>query len=214
MIDRTKQKNMNVDHAMTPARRATTRDLHLSPRQASPTMPRARPANGHLAHLSPRKIAIFRALYLGDLLLAVPALRSIRTGFPDAEITLIGLPWAASFARRFSRYIDRFVEFVGYPGIQEVDADPEKCKAELEEQRAYGYDLVIQMHGSGRVSDEFALALEGQVTVGYYEDIPPDGLTLGVSYPEDEPEVLRNLGLARLLGCSNLDPKLEFPLFN
>lgn len=165
-------------------------------------------------NLRPRKIAIFRALHLGDLLLAVPALRSIRTCFPYAEITLIGLPWAASFARRFSRYIDRFVEFVGYPGIQEGDADPEKCEAELEEQRAYGYDLVIQMHGSGRVSDEFALALKGQVTVGYYEDIPPAGLTVGMPYPEDEPEVLRNLGLARLLGCSNLDPKLEFPLFN
>ena len=165
-------------------------------------------------HWQPRKIAIFRALYLGDLLLAVPALRSIRAGFPGAEITLIGLPWAASFARRFSRYIDRFVEFVGYPGIQEVDADPEKCDAELEEQRAYGYDLVIQMHGSGQVSDEFALALNGQVTVGYYEDMLPPGLTAGMPYPKDEPEVLRNLGLARLLGCPNLDPELEFPLFN
>src|SRR5947208_4188371 len=160
------------------------------------------------------RIAIFRALYLGDLLLAVPALRSIRTGFPGAEITLIGLPWAASFARRFSRYIDRFVEFVGYPGIQEVDADPEKCDAGLEEQRAYGYDLVIQMHGSGRVSDEFALALNGQVTVGYYEDILPAGLTVGMPYPEDEPEVLRNLRLASLLGCPNLDPELDFPFFN
>ena len=176
----------------------------------------ARPAGAYefICNQQPRKIAVFRALYLGDLLLAVPALRSIRTGFPGAEITLIGLPWAASFARRFSRYIDRFVEFVGYPGIQEVDADPEKCDAELEEQRAYGYDLVIQMHGSGRVSDEFALALNGQVTVGYYEDILPAGLTAGMPYPEDEPEVLRNLGLARLLGCPNLDPELEFPLFN
>jgi len=191
LIDRTKQKKMDVDHGMTPVA-----------------------AYEFICNLQPRKIAVFRALYLGDLLLAVPALRSIRTGFPGAEITLIGLPWAASFARRFSRYIDRFVEFVGYPGIQEVDADPEKCDAGLEEQRAYGYDLVIQMHGNGRVSDEFALALNGQVTVGYYEDILPAGLTVGMPYPEDEPEVLRNLGLARLLGCRNLDPELEFPLFN
>src|SRR5947209_6053097 len=146
MIDRTRQTNMVVgEMASFPI-----------------------PVNGRLAHLSPRKIAIFRALYLGDLLLAVPALRSIRTGFPGAEITLIGLPWAASFARRFSRYIDRFVEFAGYPGIDEVHADPESMLRFLEEQRAYSYNLVIQMHGSGRVSDQFVLALNGQVTVGYY----------------------------------------------
>lgn len=161
-----------------------------------------------------RKIAIFRALYLGDLLLAVPALRAIRAAFPSAEITLIGLPWAASFVQRFSHYIDRFVEFVGYPGIDEIVIDPQRIQHFLTEQRNYAYDLVIQMHGDGQVSDHFALSLAGQVTVGYYKKRPPAGLTLGEPYPEDEPEVLRNLGLAKLLGCRNLDPKLEFPLFD
>src|SRR5437667_5895510 len=162
----------------------------------------------------PRKIAIFRALHLGDLLLAVPALRSMRARFREAEITLIGLSWAAAFAGRFSCYIDRFVEFAGYPGIEEVDADPERTQSFLDEQRAYGYDLVVQMHGGGGISDQFALDLDGQITVGYYEHTPPDGLTLGMPYPEDWPEVYRNLGLTQLLGCEDLDPKLEFPLFN
>jgi ADP-heptose:LPS heptosyltransferase len=162
----------------------------------------------------PQKIAIFRALYLGDMLLCVPALRAIRQRFPRAEITLIGLPWSASFARRFSCYIDRFVEFVGFPGIKEVPVKQEHLERFLCEQRAYGYDLVIQMHGSGQVSDHFVLALHGRKTVGYYEDTAPEGLTCGLPYPEDQPEVLRNLGLARLLGCANLDPALEFPLLN
>lgn len=160
-----------------------------------------------------RRIAIFRALYLGDLLLAVPALRALRAGFPDAEITLIGLPWAASFARRFRHYIDRFVEFAGYPGIQEVAFIPEQTMRFLVEQRAYGYDLVIQMHGSGRTSDALAIALGGRVTVGYYDGEQPAGLTLGQPYPEGWPEVFRNLGLAYLLGCPNGYPALEFPLF-
>ncbi len=117
---------------------------------------------------NPRRIAIFRALQLGDLLLAVPALRAIREQFPDAEITLIGLPWAASFVQRFHRYVDRFVEFGGYPGIDEVETTPERIREFLAEQRNYAYDLVIQMHGSGKTSNACVLAMGGRVTVGYY----------------------------------------------
>lgn len=160
-----------------------------------------------------KKIAVFRALYLGDMLLAMPALRAIRRHFSGAEITLIGLPWAESFARRFASYIDRFVEFGGYAGIEEVEFEEGRSQQFVDEQRAYGYDVVVQMHGSGCVSNRVALALDGKVTVGYYEDVPPDGLTLGMPYPHDEPEVLRNLGLAKLLGCCELDTHLEFPLF-
>lgn len=163
---------------------------------------------------NPQRVAVFRALQLGDLLQAVPALRALQAGFPDAEITLIGLPWAKSFVQRFHHYVDRFVEFVGFPGIGEVEVVPERTALFIKEQRAYGYDLVIQMHGSGRTSNRFVLALGGRMTVGYYDDQRPEGLTLGAPYPHDEPEVLQNLGLAKLLGCPNCDPRLEFPLCN
>ncbi|MBX6342254.1 MAG: LPS biosynthesis glycosyltransferase, partial [Thermomicrobiaceae bacterium] len=123
----------------------------------------------------PRRIAILRALHLGDLLLAVPALRSLRAGFPAAEITLIGLPWAAAFASRFRRYVDRFVEFGGYPGIGEVPLVAERVERFVAEQRAYGYDLVVQLHGSGQTSNPAALALGGPATVGYYVGAPPAG---------------------------------------
>jgi len=163
----------------------------------------------------PRRIAVFRALYLGDLLLAVPALRALREGFPQAEITLIGLPWAASFAHRFRRYVDRFVEFVGYPGISEVPVNMERIKPFLDAQQAYGYDLVVQMHGSGQTSNAFVLALGGRTTAGYTIgtfSAASRALTWSAPYPTDQPEVLRNLGLAALAGCAHLDPTLEFPL--
>ncbi|GCF07519.1 glycosyltransferase family 9 protein [Dictyobacter arantiisoli] len=157
-------------------------------------------------------IAIFRALQLGDLLVAVPALRALRAQFPAAEITLIGLPWAAAFVERYRCYLDHFVEFAGYPGLNEVVVDEERTQRFIEEQRARNYDLVLQMHGSGQSSNPLALALHGKRTAGYYKGRPPSGLTLAAEYPETLPEVQRNLGLAALVGCSELDPRLEFPL--
>lgn len=160
----------------------------------------------------PRRIAVLRALQLGDLLLATPALRSIRSGFPGAEITLIGLPWAAQFAERFARYIDRFVEFPGYPGIIETPFDPERTRTFMREQHAYGYDIAIQMHGNGRVSNQFVLDLQPRVSVGCYVGEPPKGLTLAMAYPSRGAEIRRNLQLAKLLGCPNRSTGLEFPL--
>jgi len=161
---------------------------------------------------NPQRIAIFRALQLGDLLQAVPAFRAIRAGFPNAEITLIGLPWARSFVQRFHHYIDRFVEFAGFPGIVEVEFIAERTSRSIKEQQAYGYDLVIQMHGSGQASNPFVLALEGKNTAGYYEGKRPQGLTIGAPYLHDQHEIYRNLGLATLLGCAKGDLRLEFPL--
>ena len=144
------------------------------------------------------RIVVFRALQLGDLLVAIPAFRALRHRFPHAEITLLGLPWAASFVQRFACYIDRFVEFVGYPGIVEVPVSARRTERFLTEQRAYRYDVALQMHGSGQTSNPFVLALGASVTVGYYEETL-GGLTFGAPYPHDQHEIERNLTLVALL---------------
>jgi ADP-heptose:LPS heptosyltransferase len=164
-------------------------------------------------HWQPRRIAILRALHLGDLLLAVPALRALRKRFPQAEITLIGLPWATSFVQRYQHYLDRFVEFGGYPGIIETPIDTDRMQRFLDEQRAYGYDLAIQMHGSGNASNPCTLTIGAQITVGYYTGTRPVELDIGVPYPDDQHEIVRNLGLAALCGSSDLSTRLEFPLY-
>ena len=160
-----------------------------------------------------RKIAIVRALHLGDLLLAVPAFRALRRRFPDAEITLIGLPWAADFVRRFSAYLDRWIEFPGFPGMLEVEVNWSRTKAFLKESRAYGYDLAIQMHGDGSVSNKFTVLLGAKLTLGYRRpEFPAPRLTFALPYPGAMKEVLKHLNLVSSLGASSSDYALEFPL--
>src|ERR1044071_79749 len=116
-----------------------------------------------------RKIAVFRALFLGDLLCAVPAFRALGQRYPQAEITLIGLPWAAEFVQRVP-YIDRFVAFPGYDGIQEVAYSPSQTAAFLRSFQADGYDIALQMHGDGHVSNGFVAALGARLALGYRRD--------------------------------------------
>lgn len=146
------------------------------------------------------KIAIVRALFLGDLLLSAPAWAALRRRYPRAEITLIGLPWAEELIERLPRLIDRLLIFPGFPGISEVAYDPAHTEAFLAAQRAYGYDLAIQMHGDGTATNGFTQALGARLSVGYAR---PGDSRLGVSLPykDDQHETERWLALARLLGA-------------
>lgn len=135
------------------------------------------------------KIAVYRALFLGDLICALPALQALKARFPQAEITLIGLPWAEDFVRR-APAIDRLREFPGYPGINEVHYQPDHTAAFLAQARAEGYDLAIQMHGDGTVSNGFVAELGARATLGYRRG-DDTRLTHSLPYQDDEHEVIR-----------------------
>jgi len=157
----------------------------------------------------PRRIAVFRALFLGDLLCSIPALRALRRRFPAAEITLIGLPWARELVQRLP-YIDRFESFPGYPGITEVPYDAARTEAFLAASQTYGYDLAIQLHGDGNVSNGFVADLQASISLGYRRGVD-DRLSVSLPFDAEEHEVRRWLRLIGLLGAATDDQRLECP---
>lgn len=159
------------------------------------------------------KIAVLRALQLGDMLCAMPALRALHAEYPAARITLIGLPWAREFATRFRRYVYDFVEFPGFPGLPERRCDIVAVPRFFEDARKRGFDLVLQMHGSGEIMNPLAVLIGGRHTAGYYRAgaYCPDAERY-VEWRDDEHEVQRYLRLMGRLGIASQGAALEFPL--
>jgi len=158
-------------------------------------------------------IGIFRALPgLGDLLCAVPAWRTLRAAFPQARLSLIGLPETRPLTARFSRYIDEFIPFPGFPGLKEKTPHiPELLDFLTAVQGRF--NLVMQMHGSGLLSNPVTMLLGAHRAAGFY--LPgqycPDQHSF-LPYPTHLSEVQRYLTLLKFLGIPAQGEALEFPL--
>ena len=162
---------------------------------------------------TPNRIVLVRALQLGDMLCAVPALRALRSTFPGAEITLVGLPWAESFVDRFDRYLDGFLELPGWPGLPEVPPRIDEIPGFLAEAQRRRFDLAIQLHGNGRITNPLTLLLGANVTAGFFEpgERCPDPEHF-IAYPDGEHEVEVLLRLVEFLGAPRRGDHLEFPV--
>nr|MBF0686089.1 glycosyltransferase family 9 protein [Pseudomonas sp.] len=187
----------------------------------------------------PQNIAVFRALQLGDMLCSVPALRALRQALPHAHITLIGLPNATGFVQRFSRYLDHLMVFPGMAGMPEQTARPEALPSFYAAARACRFDLAIQLHGSGGMTNAIVQQLGARHCAGFVpneddsvppaqpgsmqaggpvQDItteahgPPPDRRFFMPWPDHLPEILRYTALMRHLGIPVGSTDLEFPL--
>lgn len=167
----------------------------------------------HLGY-SPRRIVVFRALKLGDLLCSVPAFRALRQAFPDAHIALLSLPWAAEFVPLFPTYFDEFIAFPGWPGLPEQPVDPGRTVAFLADMQTRRWDVAFQMQGSGTFVNAMLCLFGARAVAGFFPAQRPD-LRLGepalwLTYPHEH-EVKRHVRLMTHLGLPDAGYDLEFP---
>jgi ADP-heptose:LPS heptosyltransferase len=160
-----------------------------------------------------KTIAIFRALYLGDMLCIIPAVRAIRHAYPESMITLIGLPWQHEFAKRYSMYFNNFIEFPGWPGLPEQDPDSKKILEFLNIVRGKKFDLIFQMQGNGMATNDMCQLWGGKSVCGLKRDDGRQPKGLFVPSEDNENEIQRFLKLLDVLDIPRKGEHLEFPFF-
>ena len=158
-----------------------------------------------------KKIGVFRALQLGDMLNIIPAVRALRSAYPEAEIVLIGLPWAASFVQRFNRYFNRFIHFSGYAGLPEQLFDETVYQSFVQTIKEENFDLLLQMQGNGTIVNEMLRQWNAKHVAGFYNDESFIESRLFIYYPNFGSEICRHLLLMQHLGLPIKGDELEFP---
>ncbi|QOY94383.1 glycosyltransferase family 9 protein [Massilia sp. UMI-21] len=159
------------------------------------------------------QVIVFRALQLGDMLCAVPALRALRAALSGARIVLTGLPWASQFAQRFDAYVDEFIPFPGHPLLPEQAVRQDELTSYYAAICDRGFDLALQLHGSGDVTNHVVAGFGARTMAGFTRgEASQSHRTLLLPYPDSGAEPERLLTLLDRLGAPIGGAQLEFPL--
>jgi hypothetical protein len=161
-----------------------------------------------------RRIAVLRGGGLGDLLFAMPAMDALAAAYPDAELILLGSPVHAELLRGRPSSVSRVEVLPVARGVREVAGEyPDAARTaqfRARVRRGGAVDLGVQLHGGGRNSNPFLLALDPRHSVGSAtEDAPPLERTLRYVYYQHE--VMRGIEVAGLAGAEPvvLEPRDE-----
>jgi ADP-heptose:LPS heptosyltransferase len=176
---------------------------------AAPSYPVAifNQANEHrITNLLPdvHKIMVVLDLELKDMLLALPALDTLRLTYPQAEICMVGLPWHTQFWHGRPGPVDRVIQLPYAPSAEELTPEEEQAAeqfwADLVDDE---FDLVLQL-GSRPIEHAPSLRrLGARVTAGFRSFNSPM-LDRWVPYAYYQPDVLRYLEAVSLVGAQPL----------
>lgn len=158
------------------------------------------------------RIAVFRALLLGDLLCATPVLRALKGAWPRSDLTLIGLPWARELAVRLPQ-VDHFKAFPGFPGLPDTVPVISALPHFIAQMQRQHVDLLLQLHSSGALVNSLVACFGARQVAGFVE---PGGYcsdpALHIAWPTRGHEIERLLCLTDQLGVARRGTRLEFPL--
>jgi heptosyltransferase-2 len=156
---------------------------------------------------SPQRILVRLPTWVGDVVMATPALRALRNGFPDASITVEGRGFMAGLLAG----LDSFDEFQPAPGRKLSELWTHSRL--LVEKR---FDLAVLLPDAARVAIPPWSARIPQ-RIGYARDpvrrlllsesLEPPRNTDGSRRPI--PMVERYLAITRLVGCDLAEPLVE-----
>jgi len=153
------------------------------------------------------KLAVFRGLYLGDLVSATGALRALRRGHPGAELSLVSLPWVTVLAPHLT-HVDRLIPYPGSPGL-DGGGTGEEVEEFLARMRAERFDLAVNMHGRGPASTRLVARFGARRTASFVgkdrEAVPP--LDVALSWDAEEHESRKLLLLAEKVGGISAGPE-------
>ncbi|TDC55833.1 glycosyltransferase family 9 protein [Actinomadura sp. KC345] len=139
-----------------------------------------------------RRVLVLRALGLGDLLTAVPALRALRRGTPGARVTLAA-PAALDFLARSTGAVDDVLPVEGLRQLPPAD----------------GVGVAVNLHGSGPRSHRILAALRPGRLLAFA--CPEAGHTGGPGWDSGEHEVARWCRLVSAYGFGADPGDLDLP---
>ncbi|WP_233160374.1 glycosyltransferase family 9 protein [Actinophytocola xanthii] len=152
-----------------------------------------------------RRLAVLRGGGLGDLLFVMPALEALRARYAEAEIVLLGAPGNSRLLADRPGPVDRVVPLPPAKGVHEPRGPRDEGVEEAARREFVGRvgeppDLGVQLHGGGRWSNPFLLALGPKWTVGARTE---DSALLSrwLPYRYYQNEVMRALEIVGLAGA-------------
>lgn len=166
----------------------------------------------HLQVSDVRKIAVLRTNQgVGDLLVCLPAIRSLKAAYPHAEIVWLGLSWHERFLCDRPTGIDRLIEVP--PSLQLRNLNQKMDRDEtafFEDLRREAFDIAINFQAEEDLSYYILQQLNARCIIGQSMSLR-QLYDRSIPYTYYQHEIIRHIHLVRLLGANDvtLSPTIE-----